>query len=121
MAQAPNPRRHARTKARAAAKTNDGMAVVVNGERYPLRLDALSPDEVRECRRVTGMSPQGIVRALQSDPDIDLVANLMWLSLRQRGERVTLAEVQDGVDYSADLDFDSKLADGDEDPESPEA
>lgn len=125
-AQAPNPRTRARARQRDEAKKaadngEDAVVITVNGDRYPLRFSALSIKDVRECRKTTGMSPQGVVRALNDDPDIDLIATMMWLSLRQQGEPVTYDEVCSGLDYSAELEVETKLKPGDEDPDSPEA
>lgn len=125
MATAPNPRARASARQRAEAKKaedagQDAIVLIVNGVRYPIRQSGLSPQDRRVCRKATEFSPTGIIRALREDPDLDVLAAAMWLSLYQRGELVTFDKVCEGLDDDVELDIDNQLRDGDEDPDSPE-
>lgn len=112
-------KRTTKTEANRDAALNEGIAVTVDGKLYTVRMGDLSSIDTMALRRATGFSFMGLMRAAQSDPDIDIVAALVWLSRRVDGEKMLDYEtVAADIGYEADID----LADaGDQADDSPEA
>lgn len=82
------------------------LSVTVDGVGYVVREGDLSAADSAALRREMGMSFAGVLRAAATDPDIDLVAAIVWLARRAEGERaLTFAEVAESIGYDAELDF----------------
>lgn len=98
-----------------------GVTLKIDGTQYTVRAGDLTALDARALRRELGLSFLGLMGALETDPDIDLIAGLMWLSRRVNGE-TTLAydEVASDLDYAADYDI-VKAADEQEADPDPEA
>lgn len=132
MAKAPDPRQHARRKAVQEKATkppsDDQIIVVVDGVRHVFDHHEMNALDVRDLRRATGMSLGKLLEALSDDPDIDIIAAIVWLSRRQHGEpKIKYELVVQQIGYDTDLDFsendpDAAPADTDdaEDDASPE-
>jgi hypothetical protein len=83
----------------------------------------LTPHDVRALRKETGFSWAGLGRELTRDPDIDLLAALVWLARRIEGDEVTYDSVLDEIGYDSELevkveDKRTKPAEGDDSPEA---
>lgn len=121
MANAPNPQKVARKKAKAEAEASSELTIVVDGVKYPLRLDEFSAKDAGALRKACGLSIRGCIAALQTDPDLDIIAALVWLSRRQQGETVSYDEVAEELGYDSEVDYVANVDAADEDLDSPEA
>lgn len=82
-----------------------GVTLSFDEESYTVRAGDLSALDTRELRKQVGYSFNGLLQAFATDPDIDLVAGIVWLAKRIAGDKVTpYEEVAAGIDYSV---FDS--------------
>lgn len=113
--------------ARRRRSNNDngpGLKIDLDGKSYVVRQSDISPHDVRALRKETGLSWAGLARELQSDPDIDLIAALIWLSRRIDGDEVSYRSILDEVSYDSDLEIgfeDKRGKKADEGDDSPEA
>ena len=114
-------RKHTRTTEANRNEALDlGITVKVNGQEYTVRQGDLTSMDTMALRRETGFSFRSLLEAFRADPDIDLIAALMWLSRRVDGERMlSFEQVAIEIDYDADLDL-IEVAEP-EDETSPEA
>lgn len=93
---------------------NEGISLTIDGAVYTVRAGDLSALDTRALRKELGLSFMGLITAFREDPDIDLIAGLMWLSRRVNGEQnLTYDEVAGSVDYSLDI-AEAAEEDGDE-------
>lgn len=99
-------RKHTRaTEASRAAELEQGCTIWVEGVAYTVRIGDLTSMDAANLRRETGMSFMGLMKALQTDADIDLVAALVWLRRRMDGEHLlTYQTVAESIGYDADID-----------------
>jgi hypothetical protein len=96
------------TRSRARSKAegeSPGLKVELDGKIYIVRQSDLTPHDVRALRQETGLSWIGLGRALATDPDIDLVAALVWLKRRVDGDQVSYDEVLGSMSYDSDLNI----------------
>lgn len=78
-----------------------GVTLSFDDESYTVRAGDLSALDTRELRRQVGYSFNGLLQVFATDPDIDLVAGIVWLAKRIGGDKVTpYEEVAAGIDYS---------------------
>jgi len=85
---------------------NQGLSLTVDGRVYTVRAGDLTGMDAAALRREVGMSFMGLMKAMQSDPDVDLIAALMWLSRRIEGEKLlSYEEVAQEVGYDVDIDL----------------
>lgn len=116
----PSTARKPPTKAVQAEKDEaleEGLTITVDGTAYTVRTGDLSALDTRALRKELGMSFVGLLDAFRKDPDIDLIAGVMWLSRRAKGEfSLTYDEVAGDLGYDLDISFD-----GQEEPDAPEA
>lgn len=110
MATAPKPRKD--------TAATDEVTIGVDGQPYTLRLGEMTAALVRELRAETGRSFTTFMGDLGgSDPDLDVIAVIVWLARRQAGETVTLADVEAGLTYgNVDLTAPPPVEVGDPDP-----
>lgn len=80
------------------------VAISVDGVTYTLRVDELSALDTRALRSETGHSLRKVLVAAQEDPDIDVIAALVWLARRQKGETVSFELVAEGIGYSSTIE-----------------
>lgn len=110
-----------RAKAAAAADAEQeaGVKITLDGVDYVVRQGDLNGRLTRELRQQTGCSFQKLIKELDTDPDIDSVAALVWLARRIEGEAVTYDEVAEEVGYDADIDVNTVSQEdaGEPDPE----
>lgn len=111
MATAPRPGVSRRQEAEKAHIT-----VLVDGETYTLHPGELSALDSAALRRETGMSVRLLLEAAGKDPDLDVVAAIVWLARRQRGDSVSFDEVAAAIGYDTKVEA---LDEPVEDPDSP--
>lgn len=100
---------------RSAQNTGVTVTIKLDGTSYVLRPNEISALDAAALRRECGMSVRGLLNAANDDPDLDVLAGLVWLARRQAGEEVTYTDVAQGITYDSDLDVDEGP---DTDPES---
>lgn len=84
---------------------DEGVTIVVDGTRYTVRQGDLSALDSMALRRECGYSFVGLMRALYVDPDIDLIAAIVWLSRRIDGEvALPYAAVASELGYDSEID-----------------
>lgn len=85
---------------------NEGLSINVDGRVYTVRMGDLKSIDTMALRRATGYSFTGLMRAVQSDPDIDLIAAIVWLARRTEGEKLLDYEaVASEIGYDVDIDI----------------
>lgn len=111
MATAPRP---------GGSKTDElTITVKVDGDPFTVRPNEVSAKMVGQLRRVTGFSLQSLMAAAGEEPDLDVIAALVWLARRQQGENVSYDKIADSLTYESDIEPGDEPAP--EDPDSPEA
>lgn len=91
------------------AALDTGVTLRVGDEAYTVRIGDITPTLAREVRHVTGRGVAALIETVTESPDIDVVAELIWVARRLRGDTVTLAEVDEafgGYDTLLADDFD---------------
>lgn len=102
------PPTQARTPARRRKKDADspGMQIEVNGRTYVVRESDLTPRDVAALRRETGFAGwMGLVAEVERGFDLDVLAALVWLARRIKGEFVPFESVLDEMSYDADVEI----------------
>jgi hypothetical protein len=79
-----------KTEEKRQSGLDEGLRLTIDGAEYVVRAGDLTALDSRELRRQVGFSFTGLLGAFQSAPDIDLIAAVVWLARRIRGE-VTLS------------------------------
>lgn len=83
-----------------------GVSVNVDGTVYTVTQGEMTSQLVMHLRRETGYSFRGLLVAAAKDPDIDVVAALVWLARRQSGELLlSFDEVAEDIGYDSDIDL----------------
>lgn len=101
-----------KTEANRKEALDQGVKITFEGQTYVLRAADITPRLARELRRETGHSFMRLLSLLAEDPDLDLIAEAIWVTRRIGGETVDLDEV--ALDYaSLDEGFDIELAGSD--------
>lgn len=95
------------------------LTIDVNGKRYTMRTSEMTARDAAMLRKQTGMSARLLLSAAATDPDIDVIAAIVWLARRQTGEDVTFDEVASEIGYDLEIQLAAEPAG--EDPDSPEA
>ncbi len=95
MAPAPDPG--------AARRAAAHITISVDGTIYTMRPSELSAADGAKVRAATGMSLRSILAAAQTDPDLDVIAAVVWLARRQAGENVGFAEVAEAIGYDVKI------------------
>ncbi len=96
--------------------TQPALTIDVNGKRYTMRTSEMTARDSALLRKQTGMSARLLLAAAAKDPDLDVVAAIVWLARRQAGEAdVTFDEVAAEIGYDLDI---QQVDDESEDEES---
>jgi hypothetical protein len=100
-----------------------GMKIELDGRTYLVRENDLTPRDIRALRQETGFSWAGLGRELEKDPDIDLIAALVWMARRLDGEVISYDDVLGEMSYKSDLKIsvDDKRQSSEGEAQSPEA
>lgn len=104
MATAPDPRKIGRQKLAERDAPDLILSLKVDGKlgTYPVRFDEVSAAEIAGLRSAVGYGINQLQKYLAADPDIDVLAALVWLSRRQNGETsVTYDEVAEPITYGS--------------------
>ncbi|MGH9460368.1 MAG: hypothetical protein ACRD1X_04070 [Vicinamibacteria bacterium] len=100
----------------------EGVSINVDGVDYTVRTGDLSALDAQALRKELGLSFIGLMKALQDDPDIDLIAGIVWLSRRVSGEpMLTYSEVAKDIGYDLEVKVANAEAPTTEEMDSPEA
>lgn len=97
-------------EARREDALNEGVKLTLDGEEFILRRGEVTPEIARAVRQVTGRSFNRLLETLGDDPDIDVIAEAVWVARLCRGERVGLDDVAVSYGLIASGDFDITLA-----------
>lgn len=62
------------------------IAVRVDDETYEVDFKDCTALDASQCRQATGLSLAGLLQAASEDPDLDIVAAVIWLAKRQNGQ-----------------------------------
>lgn len=81
------------------------MQIEFDGQTYVVRQSDMTGQDARALRQEVGLSFQGLLKQMQTDPDIDLVAAFIWLARRIKGDIVTYDAILDSISYDTELDF----------------
>jgi hypothetical protein len=95
-----------RRRSRRTDPAADGavIRVTVDGKNFTVREADLTAKDAGELRRATGLSFAGLLKAATSDPDIDIIAGIIWLARRTNGERtLDYDQVAENLGYDADI------------------
>ena len=114
MATAPRP-----GAGRRADSEDFSMTVKVDGIPYTFRPNEASAAMTGSLRRAIGMGMAGLMQAAGSDPDIDILAAIVWLARLQAGESITYLEVAEAITYDTSIEPAEEPTP--EEPDSPEA
>lgn len=106
------------TERKRKAALNEGVSLTVDGVVHTVRTGDLSALDAQALRRECGYSFLGLIRELDKDADIDLIAAVVWLARRIKGE-VTLSFAEVAADIGYDIEVDVKEPGPEED--GPEA
>jgi hypothetical protein len=94
----PQDRRTAASKRRAAMGKEEalsqGYRLTIDGEVYQAQLGDVTPAIARELRKHTGYGFLGMLRALTTDADVDLVSAAVWVARRIEQDPVPFEEVE---------------------------
>lgn len=97
------------------------IVLTVDGERLVVRTGEVSAEDAAAMRRETGMSLQSVLRAATEDPDVDVIAALVWLARRQAGTPQPFGDVARSIRYDTPIEADETAARDDADPFGPAA
>lgn len=115
MAKAPPPRKPDQEEG------TGRIVIKVDGVEYPLRVDEITAADAGALRQSTGLSVRAVTQAAEVDPDIDIIAALVFLSRRQNGAKsLAYAAVADAISYRSTIETDTLEDDGVEDDLDPQ-
>lgn len=90
------------------------MSLTVDGEEYIIRFEDFTALDSREFRREMGMS---LAQAFTTDPDLDMVAGLLWLHRRKTEPKLKYEDVAKKLTYlNIEVEDPDPDADGSADP-----
>lgn len=96
------------------------IVVKLDGEAFVLRPAEVTAMQSGMLRRQAGMTLGGLMDAANEDPDLDVVAMLIWLARLQRGDDVSYAEVAEAITFENEFEMGDDDDAPVEDPHSPE-
>lgn len=99
MAHAPTPGR-----VHDAGADEATVTLSLDGVQHVLYPNLLTAQDLGAVRGQVGMSLRKLIECAQDDPDLDIIAALIWVARCQGGESVTFDEVAAGITYQSKLD-----------------
>ena len=79
---------------------DEGLRLTIEGEDYTIRAGDLNALDARELRKQVGMTFVELIQGFGTHPDIDLVAAVVWLARRIKGDRtLTYDAVAEAMGY----------------------
>ena len=121
----PQDRKTAASKRRVAMGKEEalsqGYRLTIDGQVYEAQLGDVTPVIARELRKHTGYGFLGLMRAMATDADVDLVSAAVWVARRVAQDPVEFEEVN--VTYAQMLgdNFEVAVAGEKADAPDPEA
>jgi hypothetical protein len=112
-----------RRAAQAQAAADMTMSFEYDGETFTIRPNDVSAKITGQLRRNTGFSMIGLMSAAQQDFDSDVVAALLYLARRQRGENCSYDQIAESITLGTTAESFVDLEqepDEEEDPNLPE-
>lgn len=110
------------SEAKRESALEQGLRLTIDGQTYEVRLGDVTARIARELRAATGHGVNGLINAVAADPDVDLIAEFVWLARRIRGEHVDLDDVEvsyaDMLADGFDVSLPGEAAEGDDGPEA---
>lgn len=107
------------------AALNEGIKLTLDGESFVLRVGDITPALAREIRKETGRSFNRLMADVTEDPDIDVIAEAIWVARRIAGDNVRLDDIAVSYELILGDKFDISAPGAPEseevDPDSPEA
>lgn len=103
-----------KTEEKRDAELDRGLRIVIDGEEYVVRLGDVTSRVARELRAATGHGVHWLIGAVSVEPDVDLIAEFVWLARRIRGEEVAFDDIEVSYRQLLDDGFDVDLADAEE-------
>ena len=100
-------RKHSKaSEAKREENLNLGVVIRVDGVEYVVREGDLTAIDTMALRKETGFSFVDLLLNLGKHPDIDLIAALVWLARRIKGERgIPYDVVASQINYDSDIDI----------------
>ena len=114
-------RKHTRTtKAKTDDTLNTGISITIDGVLYEARLGDVTPGIARELRRTIGTGFMGLLERAATEPDIDLLAAVVWVASHIKGDLITFEQADARVSYAAMADdgFEISVAGDGEEPDA---
>lgn len=113
-------RKHTRaSEAKREDRMDLGVSLTVDGTEYVVREGDMTALDTMMLRRETGLSFVEILINLNRSPDIDLVAALVWLARRQRGEQtLPYMAVATQINYDSEIEVVEDEPGPESDPEA---
>ena len=87
----------------ARTKTGAALAVSVDGTTFTVDPDEITAMDASALRRATGLSVRAVMQAAQDDPDIDIIAALVWLARRRVERELPFKAVAEQIGYGSDI------------------
>ena len=88
----------AAAKKRAAVSKEEalsqGYRLTIDGETFQAQLGDVTPANARELRKNTGFGFLGLMKAMTTDADVDLISAAVWVARRVAGEGVPFDAVE---------------------------
>jgi hypothetical protein len=96
------------------------VMITLDGTKHAVYPNLLTAKDIAAVRAQAGMSVRKLVELAGDDPDIDVIAALVWVARCQAGEKVSLSDVSDGITYESKLEVAEQEAPLDDDHPLPE-
>ncbi len=94
------------------------LTIKLDGATHVCRPSEITAKMAGQLRRESGLSVVGVMEAAGSDPDLDVIASIVWLARHQAGETVSWDEVASAITYDSDIDSSDEAPEDDQSPEA---
>lgn len=89
----------------------------VNGDTYTVSPADLTGLQEAKIRATTGHAVPYLIQTVTTDPGLDIIGALMWISLMQQGLSDDYEKVLESISYASEIE----VVDGQEHDDAPEA
>ena len=89
------------------------VSLTVDGNTYEIRPSEIDGRLAMQIRRATGASLRSLLEIAGDDPDIDVIAALVWVARRQSGEDVEFDDVAATITYGSEIEAMEQVEDAD--------
>ena len=108
----PAANREQRRKAGRSKTKGAVIRITVDEKVYVLdiekAMDEVSPQDAAQVRKACGISLRALFTAAKDDPDLDTIAALVFLAMRQEDPVVTFDDACASIGYNTKLDFEDE-------------